>query len=104
MFNYQIRSMLRLCHGHLDIARERLRDTFKFYGYPTKDIDAIIEYHWNTTEAEFNQINVNKYLENTPEHVKKISERIDRWVTANTEPATYWNPFPNIPSYPFHQN
>lgn len=101
MFNYQLRSMIRLCIGHLDIARERVKDAFKHYGMPLKGIDDIIQYHWNTPEAEFNKLNPNPYLDKLPEWVQKKDREINAWVEANTEPATIWRCYPIIPSYPF---
>lgn len=101
MFNYQIRSMIRLCKGHLDIARQRVRDAIIYYGHSLKNIDELIQYHWNTSEKEFDKLNPNPYIDNPPIWVIKKTEEIDAWVKVNTEPQTIWNPYPSIPSYPF---
>ena len=101
MFNDQLHSMIRLCKGHLDIARERVRDAFKHYGMPLKDIDKVIEWHWNISQAELNKLNPNPYLDKLPQHIIDKDNEIHAWVKRNTEPATIWRAYEIVPSYPF---
>ena len=99
MLNYQIRCIIRLTESSKVV--NVVREIFQYYKLPLKLVDGCIKYHTTTSENDFYEINVNPYLDNTPPHVAQITERIDRWIAANTEPVTFMNPFPNIPSYPF---
>lgn len=101
MFNHQIHSIIRLCHGHLDIARQRVRDAFTYYNMPLKDIDKLIEWHWNISEEEFNKLNPNPYIDKLPQHIIERDNRINAWIKTNTEPATIWGNYEIVPSYPF---
>ena len=99
MFNFNVNSLVR---GYdREIAISNLRWFFGKYGYPLKDVESIVDYHMNIKVWNFDKINVNSYIDNPPKWTESKSKSIEEWVRNNTEPATYWNRYPNTPSYPF---
>ncbi len=99
MFNSNVNDLVR---GYTtEKATANLRDMFTYYGYPLKNLAEIVEYHQNIHVQEFNKLNVNPYIDKTPPHIEARSRYIDGWVKCNTQPATYRNPYPTTPSFPF---
>lgn len=96
MFNYQIRCIIN--HTSDDLVKRVVQDIFKYYKIPLKLVDDCVEYHKKTSQKEFDEINVNSYIDNTPEHIIKRSEYIDNWTKKNTY---YEYGLPMVPSFPF---
>lgn len=99
MFNHDVNCLVR---GYdKEKALSNLRWFFTYYNYPLKNINDIVDYHMNIKIWDFEKINVNSYIPNHPKWVDSKTKIIDEWVIRNTEPVTYWNRYPNTPSYPF---
>lgn len=99
MFNFEINCLVR---GYdREKAISNLRWFFKMYGFSLKEVDTIVDYHHNIRLSDFEKINENPYILNPPTWLETKTRAIDEWVKKNTEPVTYWNRFPSIPSYPF---
>jgi hypothetical protein len=96
MFNYQIRCIIK--HNPDNMVRKVVEDIFKFYKLSLKLVDDCIKFHRNTSEKVFDEMNVNPYIDNPPQHIITRSEYIEKWTKSNTY---YEYGLPMVPSFPF---
>lgn len=106
MLNHDLDCQFRQAMGYNDkqMAIKFITDYLKFYNVPKPLETAIkfVEWRMSISITEFNKININSYVDNTPPHINAKHKIICDWTEANTTyyPALYGGGVNNVPTYP----
>jgi hypothetical protein len=73
---------------------------------PHKTAVEFVEWRYSITLKQFDEINVNTFIDNFPPHVLSIDKKVNDWTEAHTEyyPAIYGGGVKSVGSYPFKFN
>lgn len=106
MLNYDLDCMYRqgIVEGK-NKAIEFVEWYLNHYSIPSPHTTAVnfVEWRNSITLKQFDEINVNSYIDKLPPHVLFIDKKVNDWTEAHTEyyPAIYGGGVKSVGSYPF---
>jgi len=103
MFNFDLDCMYR--QGCMDeTSVEKVAWYLKYYNYPnpTKTATEFVSQREKISTKEFSELNVNSYIQKTPNHIIAKDKQINAWFEKNNAPFhTMFGTFTPQNSYPF---
>lgn len=87
ILNHTLDCFYRQFYDNHDKAVNAIADTLKKYQF-TKPIETAKQFVFERSQtkmAEFDELNVNAYIDKTPDHIQKRNEYLNRWYMANTK-------------------
>ena len=81
--NENIRRLIKHNWNDTVTAKAVVKAALSHYNISCNNLDKLIFDHIHTSEADFNKLNVNTYIDNLPPHIYNLSKRIDDWYKLN---------------------
>jgi len=102
MFNYDLDCMYRQGVGD-GKAVENVEFYLKKYDYPSPNETAkeFVDFRNSISLKDFDNLNINPYIKETPLHIINFSNRINKWVEARKEYYPFTDILKSFPDYPF---
>lgn len=103
MLNHTLDSIYRQFNYDKNEAIKQIKSYLKSYSIekPLEQAKAFVEWRSSITMQEFNKINVNSYIDNTPKHIDAMLKHQCDWIDAHTTYYPFSGVVKNIPNYPY---